>query len=149
MACREAAAAEEEELEERFQALRQTPNRGRSQTWILAHRAVRMELERVWEVLQDHKRQLDAELCQKMDDWDHRHLSISDNIVIAGHVIEAIKRHREVVDQASSQTPTADEPSARFNAWWLRAYRCFLGVGGFLDCALLGLRISWITGTSR
>ena len=79
-----------------------------------------MELERVWEVLQDYKRQLDAELCQKMDDWDHRHLTISDNIVIAGHVIEAIKRHREVIEQASSQADESDEPSERFHTWWLR-----------------------------
>ena len=135
-------------MEERLLALRQTPNKRRNQWWILEHRAVRTELENAWAVLEGNLRELDEDLCKAMDDWDHRHLTVSDNIMIAGHVIEAIKRHREV-EQALSQSPTADEPRARFDAWWLRAYRCFLGVGGFLDCALLGLRISWITGTSR
>ena len=135
-------------MEGRLLALRQTANKGRGQWWIVEHRAVRRVLEKAWDELQGQQRQLDEDLCKRMDAWDSRHLKVSDNILIADHVIEGIKRHREV-DQALSQSPTADEPRACFNAWWLRAYRCFLGVGGFLDCALLGLRISWITGTSR
>ena len=124
-------------MEGRLLALRQTTNKRRGHRWIVEHRAVRTELEKAWDVHEGNLRDLDEDLCKAMDDWDHRHLTVSDNIMIAGHVIEAIKRHREV-EQALSQSPTADEPRACFYAWWLRPYRCFLGVGGFLDCALLG-----------
>ena len=113
---------EEEQLEERLLALRQTPNKGRGHAWRVEHRAVGTELEEAWARLQGHVRQLDETLCHSMDDWDRRNLAVSDNIMLADHVIEAIKRLREAqqAEQALSQSPIADEPRARFNAWWLR-----------------------------
>ena len=121
-------------MEGRYRALRQTPNKSRGQWWILEHRAVRQEMEKVWDTLADHQRRLDEALCKKMDAWDERHLAVSDNISIAGHAIEAMTRHREV-DQAFFGGLPGDEPRVCFNAWWLRAYSTY---------ASWGLGVSWI-----
>ena len=127
---RTACEEQEEQLDERFLALRQTRNRDRNHAWRLEHRDVRSELEGLWDEMRDHVRRLEANLCAKMDAWDLRHREVSDNILVAGHVLEAMTRHRdfdlalsqatEIADCIDAQLPPG-EPKARFNAWWLRA----------------------------
>ena len=131
MDLRKAADEEEDKLDGDYQALRQTPNAKRGLGWKRQHRAVREELERVWDTLRDHVRVLDRALTDKMDDWDVRHREVSDNILVAGHVLEAMTRHRDFEQQALRQSQESAEafgdgvqsgaPRARFNAWWLRA----------------------------
>ena len=91
-------------------------------------------MEKVWDTLADHQRRLDKALCKKMDAWDHRHLAVADNISIAGHVYEAMTRHREA-DQAFFGGLAGDEPRVCFTKWWLRAYNTY---------ASGGLGVSWI-----
>ena len=134
--CRNTAAEKEEKFDDSLRALRQTQNKGRDHAWKLRHRAVRTDLENVWAKLRDKQRKLDADLVEKMEHWDIRHAQVADNIAIADHVLEAVMRHNE---RAESQTVTDDDPSGRFNWWWLRLSTAW-GVGGL---GFLGVRASW------